>query len=75
MNRKNEFYGEKLNGKDAWCAYCWESGEPNLEWNGRQETVVMMYYSAAEARWVWYDGSGDFRSAKRTYGYIIEYGR
>ncbi len=70
----NKLYGKALNGSGAWCAGCWEPGEPNLEWNGRQEDTVMMYYSAAEARWAWYDGSGTYRNPKRTYGYIIEYG-
>ncbi len=73
-DENNKLYGKKLNGSGAWCAGCWESGEPNLEWNGRQEDAVMMYYSTAEARWAWYDGSGAYRNSKRTYGYIIEYG-
>ncbi len=74
VDRKNNFIGKQLNEKSAWCADCWELGEPSYVYKDRQETVVMMYYSAAEARWAWYDGSGTYRNPKRTYGYIIEYG-
>ncbi len=73
-DENNKLYGKKLNGSGAWCAGCWEPGEPNLEWNSRQEDTLMMYYSTAEARWAWYDGSGTYRNPNRTYGYIIEYG-
>ncbi len=70
----NKLYGGKINGSDAWCADCWEPGEPNLVYNSRPETIAMMYYKSAEARWVWYDASATFRNSKKTYGYIIEYG-
>ncbi len=65
--------GEPLNAPGAWCADCWQDGEPNLRWNGREETVVMMFYDKAEARWCWYDASPTARTASRNYAYIIEY--
>ncbi len=65
--------GKPIHCRGAWCADCWEPGEPNLVWNGRQETVVMMFYDKTEARWAWYDGSPTVRNAKRNYAYIIEY--
>ncbi len=69
----NKLYGKALNGKGAWCNECWGPGEPNFIYEERQETVVVLYYNNAEARWAWYDGSADYRNPKKTYGYIIEY--
>ena len=66
-------YGKPLNGKGGWCDECWSPGEPNLIYEDRQETVIVLYYNSAEARWAWYDGSATYRNPKKTYGYIIEY--
>ena len=65
--------GEPLNGDSVWCAGYWEPGEPSFVYKDRQETVIMMYYSSAEHRWLWYDGDAAFRSETRKYGYIIEF--
>ena len=68
-----DFVGEPLNGDGVWCAGYWEPGEPSFVYKDRQETVLMMYYSSAAHRWLWYDGDASFRNENRTYGYIIEF--
>ena len=73
VDADNKPYGKPLNSKGVWCGDCWSPGEPTLVYEGRQETVVVLYYNNAEARWAWYDGSADYRNPKKTYGYIIEY--
>ena len=73
VDANNKPYGKPLNGKGVWCCDCWGPGEPNLIYEDRQETVVVLYYNNAEARWAWYDGSDTYRNPKKTYGYIIEY--
>ena len=74
IDENNQLVGEALNGGNAWCSGLWQSGEPNLEWAGKPETVVVLFYSAREGRWCWYDGRADAPTANRQYAYIIEYG-
>ena len=73
VDADNKPYGKPLNGKGGWTEECWGPGEPNLIYKDRLETVVVLYYNNAEARWAWYDGSATYRNPQKTYGYIIEY--
>ena len=77
-DRNNELYGEPLNALSAWCDSLWEPGDPNYEWNGDPETVVILYYRDDRFekplfRWCIYDGWADQLTENRQYAYIIEY--
>lgn len=71
-DRNNELYGEPLNAESAWCDSLWEPGDPNYEWNGDPETVVILYYRDDRFekplfRWCIYDGWADQLTENRQY--------
>lgn len=77
VDADGDLTGDPLNDNtDAWCNDVWLEGEPSFADGDTEETVVTMFYSSSEDRWVFNDVPTDILEAVSYYsgkiGYICE---